>query len=68
MASYELNSFKRFSAISLVGAVEQQDQASLNIGFWISDPNQLILWPDKVASNPRRDYLWKIPVMKFSLV
>ncbi len=59
MASYELNSFKRFSAISLVGAVEQQDQASLNIGFWISDPNQLILWPDKVASNPRRDYLWE---------
>lgn len=60
MASYELSDFdRRFQSISLVGAIEQQGQYSLNIGFWIRDPNQLIIYPDLVSSNPRQDFLWQ---------
>lgn len=40
MASYELSAFdRRFQAISLVGAIEQQSPYALNIGFWLRDPN-----------------------------
>ena len=60
MASYELNAFdKRFQAISLVGAIEQQSPYTLNVGYWLRDPNQFIQWPDMVASHPRLDYLWQ---------
>lgn len=60
MASYELNAFnRRFEAISLVGAIEQESPATLNIGFWIRDPNQYIQWPDQVIGHPRQDYLWE---------
>ena len=58
MASYELNSLQRVPAVSLVGAIEQ-DGSALKVGFWISDPNQIIIWPDIVASHPRQDYLWE---------
>lgn len=41
MASYELSAFdRRFQAISLVAAIEQQGPYNLNVGFWIRDPNQ----------------------------
>lgn len=60
MASYELSAFdRRFQAISVVGAIEQQGLSTLNIGFWIRDPNQLIIWPELMASHPRQDYLWQ---------
>jgi len=60
MASYELNAFdRRFQAISLVAAIEQQSPYTLNIGYWLRDPNQLIQWPDIVSSHPRLDYLWQ---------
>lgn len=60
MASYELSAFeRRFQSISVVGAIEQQSPFSLNVGFWIRDPNQLIQWPELVASNPRKDFLWE---------
>lgn len=59
MASYELSAFdRRFQAISLVGAIEQQSPCHLNVGFWIRDPNQLIQWPDLVSAHPRQDFLW----------
>ncbi|MBU3846695.1 MAG: DOMON-like domain-containing protein [Candidatus Acinetobacter avistercoris] len=60
MASYELSDFdRRFQAISLVGAVEQQGLNSLNVGFWLRDPNQLIVYPDVIADHPREDFLWQ---------
>ena len=60
MASYDLNAFdRRFEAISIVGAIEQQGPYSLNVGFWLRDPNQYIQWPQLVTSNPRQDFLWE---------
>lgn len=56
MASYELSAFDRFHAVSVVGAIEQQAPYTLNIGFWIRDPNQLIIWPQEVAAHPRQDF------------
>ncbi|MFI8040454.1 hypothetical protein ACFMJX_29365, partial [Acinetobacter baumannii] len=52
MASYELSAFDRFHAVSVVGAIEQQAPYTLNVGFWIRDPNQLIIWPQEVAAHP----------------
>lgn len=60
MASYELNAFdRRFQAISLVGAIEQQSGFSINVGFWLRDPNQYVQWPDLVSEHPRVDFLWE---------
>ncbi|RKG29221.1 DOMON-like domain-containing protein [Acinetobacter tianfuensis] len=60
MASYELSAFdRRFQSVSVVGAIEQQSPFTLNVGFWIRDPNQLIQWPELVSSNPRKDFLWE---------
>lgn len=60
MASYELNAFdRRFQAISLVGAIEQQGPSTLNVGFWLRDPNQYVLWPELVSAHPRQDFLWE---------
>jgi len=43
MASYELTSFDRFDSISLVGAIEQQSPFTLNVGYWLRDPNHLMI-------------------------
>ncbi|ENV79634.1 DOMON-like domain-containing protein [Acinetobacter ursingii] len=59
MASYELMSFDRFDSISLVGAIEQQSPFTLNVGYWLRDPNHLMIWPEQVAAHPRRDFLWE---------
>ena len=60
MASYELSDFdRRFQSISVVGAVEQQGLTSLNVGFWVRDPNQMIMYPELVEANPRQDFLWQ---------
>lgn len=60
MASYELSAFdRRFRAISLVGAIEQQSPFNLNIGYWLRDPNQYVQWPDLVSAHPRQDFLWQ---------
>lgn len=59
MASYELSAFDRFSAITLVGAIEQQVPAAVNVGFWLRDPNQWLLYPEPVAAHSRQDYLWQ---------
>jgi hypothetical protein len=54
MASYELSAFDRFNAITVVGAIEQQTPATINVGFWVRDPNQFLIYPDLVAaSSPR---------------
>ena len=60
MASYELSAFdRRFQSISLVGAIEQQGPYTLNVGYWLRDPNQLMQWPELVNENPRQDFLWE---------
>jgi hypothetical protein len=59
MASYELNAFDRFYDVSLVGAIEQVTPFTINVGYWLRDPNQLIEYPEIVASNPRQDFLWE---------
>lgn len=60
MASYELSAFdRRFQSISLVGAIEQHSLATLNVGFWIRDPNLLVSWPEMVTDHPRTDFLWE---------
>ncbi len=59
MASYELNAFDRFFDVSLVAAVEQISPYTLNVGYWLRDPNQLIEFPPMVAGHPRQDFLWE---------
>lgn len=60
MASYELSDFdRRFQSISLVAAIEQIGANTLNVGYWIRDPNQLIQYPDLVTAHPRQDFLWE---------
>lgn len=60
MASYELSAFdRRFQSISLVGAIEQQSPFTLNVGYWLRDPNQLIEWPTPMHDHSREDYLWQ---------
>jgi hypothetical protein len=60
MASYELSAFdRRFQAISLVGAIETVGLHTLNVGYWLRDPNQWVQWPNPVASQPRQDFLWE---------
>lgn len=59
MASYELSAFDRFHDISLVGAIEHVSPYTLNIGYWLRDPNQMLLYPDLVSSHPRQDFLWE---------
>ena len=60
MASYELNAFdRRFQSISLVAAIEQITPYSLNVGFWLRDPNQFMIYPEMLSSNPRMDFLWE---------
>ncbi|WP_180028122.1 DOMON-like domain-containing protein [Acinetobacter sp. YH16032] len=59
MASYELNSFDRYFDISLVGAIEQASPYTLNVGYWLRDPNQYLVYPEIVAGHPRRDFLWE---------
>lgn len=60
MASYELSAFnRRFQAISLVGAVENVSPYTLNVGYWLRDPNQLIQYPELVSGQPRQDFLWE---------
>lgn len=60
MASYELLAFDRdFRAVTVVAALEQQPQNILNVGFWLSDPEQLIRWPTLVTAHPRQDFLWE---------
>ena len=59
MASYELSAFDRFNAITVVGAIEQQTPATVNVGFWVRDPNQFLIYPHQVSAHPRRDFLWE---------
>lgn len=59
MASYELQPFKRFDAIHLVSAIEQQNTI-INVGFWVRDPMQLIEWPESTQHKLlRADFLWE---------
>lgn len=60
MASYELVAFDRkFRAVSIVSALEQQANNILNLGFWLNDPEQQVCWPTLVTAHPRQDFLWK---------
>jgi hypothetical protein len=65
MASYELSAFDRFNAITVVGAIEQQTPATLNVGFWVRDPNQFLIYPDQVKAHPRQDFLWEQIAAKY---
>lgn len=59
MASYELTAFdRRCSAISLVTAIDQQAPYTLNIGFWVTDPQRQIIWPDTTQIS-QQHYLWE---------
>ena len=60
MASYERAAVGRhFHAISVVAAIERQSPNILNVGFWLNDPEQSIIWPQIVSAHPREDFLWE---------
>lgn len=59
MATFELISSPPTRQISVVGAIETPSTGIIQIGFWINDPEQLIVWQDKLAGHPRRDFLWE---------
>ncbi|MCH4248254.1 MAG: DOMON-like domain-containing protein [Acinetobacter populi] len=59
MATFDLISFEPTHDIQLIGAIETPGTGIIQVGFWVNDPNQLIIWDDKVAGFPRRDYLWE---------
>ncbi len=67
MASYELMSFDRFESISLVGAIEQQSPFTLNVGYWLRDPNHLMLYQSKLQLIHAVIFCGSKPVLKFSL-
>lgn len=58
MASYELQAFQPRSNLHIVSAVDPQG-STLNIGFWIRDPLQLIQWPNIEPQINRQDFLWE---------
>jgi hypothetical protein len=68
MASYELSAFDRFNAITVVGAIEQQTPATLNVGFWVRDPNQFLIYPDQVKLILAKTFYGNKLVLKFLLV
>lgn len=59
MASFELSAFQPTRDLSIVAAVESPASGIIQLGFWLNDPMQQIIWADKVAGHPRRDYLWE---------
>lgn len=59
MASYELNAFDRFQDIYLVGAIEHTSPFTLNVGYWLRDPYQMVIYPEIISGNPRQDFLWE---------
>ena len=59
MASYELSPFHASPALTIVGAIEQLPTHGLNVGFWVRDPHQSIVWPTQVEGQPRQDFLWE---------
>lgn len=59
MASFELSAFQPTRDLSIVAAVESPANGIIQLGFWLNDPMQQIIWGDTVAGHPRRDYLWE---------
>lgn len=59
MASYQLEAFQRVDDISLVCAVEELSPSQIHIAFWVTDPNQAIIYPALLQQAERQDYLWE---------
>lgn len=59
MASFDLVAFEPIRDIQLVGALEAPSVGIIKLGFWVSDPNQSIVWNLPAAGHPRRDFLWE---------
>ena len=59
MASYELQAFDACQGLHLVAALETVGNCQLNIGYWLRDPEQQVLYPNLVAGHPKLDYLWQ---------
>ena len=59
MASFDLVAFEPTRDIQIVSAIEAPGVGILQVGFWVNDPNQSILWNTPAAGHPRRDFLWE---------
>lgn len=59
MASVELQPFKRCDTLQLVAAIETPNTHVLQLGFWVTDPLQQMIWPAPVAGHPRHHGLWQ---------
>ncbi|WLF82896.1 DOMON-like domain-containing protein [Moraxella sp. ZY210820] len=59
MASYQLEAFNRVDDISIIGAVEQLNATQIQVAFWVTDPNQCIIYPKLLSQAERHDYLWQ---------
>ena len=59
MASFDLLAFKPTRDIQIVSAIEAPSVGVIQLGFWINDPNQSIIWNLPAAGHPRRDFLWE---------
>ena len=59
MASFELSAFQPTRDLSIVAAIESPASGIIQLGFWLNDPMQQIIWTDKVAGHPRLDFLWE---------
>ncbi|KAA8731141.1 DOMON-like domain-containing protein [Acinetobacter qingfengensis] len=59
MASFELTAFQATRDIQLIGAMETPTNTIIQVGFWVNDPEQKIVWREKLAGHPRCDFLWE---------
>lgn len=59
MASYELQSFAASRGIYLVAAVEDMGAGVIRVGFWLRDPENQVIFPERVLGHPRHDFLWQ---------
>lgn len=62
MATFELVPFqKTHQPIHIVSALDYHAPAQLQLGFWVNDPEQAIIYPEKQEMQPgqRVDFLWE---------
>ena len=59
MASFDLTAFQPTRDIQLIGALESPGTGIIQLGFWVNDPNQSIVWNLPAPGQPRRDFLWE---------
>lgn len=59
MATFDLVAQNATPDIQIIAAIESTQVGILQVGFWVNDPNQRIIWPATLAKLSRQDFLWR---------